>query len=274
MIDLRHIYETAFTLWRATGLTSQCHQLLRPPENDVPNYERNLPKKTAEVSFDSTMIRTWTGRLAPVRSSRLFLALWRFIFVRKNTTFRTPAIYLNFTKHLNIVPATKLTLQHRQIAPATTSNIATSSNVALATKSGIPASPNVGLATKSNTPTSPNCTCHEKQHCNITKCCPCYQKWHSNITQMLRLPRKVTLQHQQILCLSRVRCEWCEWWVVGDVIDVWCERCEWRVSYPTLSYRTLTKLPEVACSEVFYSELPELPCSEFLYSELHWLLWF
>lgn len=199
------------------------------------------------------MMRTWAGRLAPIRSSGIFCSALEIHSC-------TQKYNISRSGHLpEFHQAFKYCARH-----------------------------------KSNTPTSPNCTCHEKQHCIVTKCCPCYQKWHSSITQMLRLARTVTLQHQQILCLSRVRCEWCEWWVVGDVVDVWCERCEWRVSYPdesystvsystlsypTLSYPTLTKLPEVACSEVFYSELPELPCSELLYSELlycelHWLLWF
>ena len=109
----------------------------------------------------------------------------RFIFVRKNTTFRAPAIYLHFTKHLNIVPATKVTPQHHQIAPATKSkhcniitccplpllpNVAFQNHqmlglprkvtlqqhqIAPATKSNIATSPNIALATKSDIPTSP-----------------------------------------------------------------------------------------------------------------------
>ena len=112
--------------------------------------------------------------------------------------------------------------------------------------------------TQKNTTPAANITkcfaCHEKRHFNITECCACHEKWPAtspNAGEMLRLPRKVPLQHPQLLrlprkvarqhhaalymhamCLPRKVMSMMQ--LVGDVSDVWCQmwmmcdvRCEW-----------------------------------------------
>ncbi len=75
--------------------------------------------------------------------------------------------------------------------------------------------------------------------------------------QILRLPRKMSLQQYQTLHLPReVRCEWWDWceWCVD-----WCEwcvdRCEWWVSYSPLSYSTLSYSTLSYWATLSYSEL-------------------
>ena len=86
--------------------------------------------------------------------------------------------------------------------------------------------------------------------------------------QILRLPRKVTLQHHQMLCLPqkmtlqqyqilhlprKVRCEWWEWCV---------DRCEWWVSYSPLSYSTLSySTLSYWATELLYWTVTWLNCS-------------
>ena len=110
---------------------------------------KKFAKKTAEVSFDSTMIRTWTGRLAPVRSSRLFLALWRFIFVRQKYNI----------SHSGHLPEFHQTFKY-----------------CACHKINTPTSPNCTCHDKQHCNIIKCCPCYQKWHSSITKCWACHEK--------------------------------------------------------------------------------------------------
>ena len=78
--------------------------------------------------------------------------------------------------------------------------------------------------------------------------------------QILRLPRKMSLQQYQTLHLPRkVRCEWWDW-------CEWCvDRCEWWVSYSPLSYSTLPW-----ATELLWATEP-IWTTELLYWTVTWL---
>ena len=131
-------------------------------QNDSPTFQRNC-WKTAETSFPMRGRSDQDPSRKPSAATRLatevtFHAHHKH-FVLKNTTFRVPAIIPNFTEY---------------------------------------------------------CACHEKWHFNFTKYCACHAKWlswsirdtHETLFtmrgttggilqhhQILRLPRKMTLQH-------------------------------------------------------------------------------
>ena len=191
-------------------------------------FATRLKCHSCRMADDSTMIRTWTGRLPPVRSSRLleihfctqkynisrsghlpaFHQTFKYCACHKSNTPTSPNCTCHEKQHCNIITCCplpllpnvafqnhqmlglprKVTLQQHQIAPATKSNIATSPNIALATKSDIPTSPKC-------------CACHEKWHSNISKSCVCHE-WDA----------------------SDVSDGWWEMWLtcdVRDVNDVW-----------------------------------------------------
>ena len=136
-------YETSFTMRGATGITLQPHQILRLPRKIAFQNLREICRKKLNdiyMADDSTMTRPWSEHDPTMKLqnwTRPFAELTfppsATQFVLKITTFRTPAIYPDFTEY-----------------------------------------------------------------------CACRKKWHSKITmQMLRLPRKVTLQDHQILPLPR-----------------------------------------------------------------------
>ena len=99
-------------------------------------------------------------------------------------------------------------------------------HVAPATKT-YTATSHAAPATKSDAPTSPNVRLPRKvtfQHHQML-----LRKVTLRHHQMMRPPRKVTFQHHHMLRLE-VWCEWCVMWVMCGVSDVSCEWCEWCVS--------------------------------------------
>ena len=171
-------YETSCAISGATGITLQPHQIVcLPRKMTFQNMKKIYWKRIKHLynagpiqewsDHDPSMIREWTGHLAPARSPKLLFALWRRILYWKLQHF---ALRLSTQISSNIVPATK-------------SHTPTSPNAAPATKSHTPTSPNAAPATKSHSNITKCCACHEKWHCNITKCCACREKWHSNVTK-------------------------------------------------------------------------------------------
>ena len=223
---IRITYETLFTMRGVTSVTVQLHQILRLPrkmnlmidpwhkwnviynarsnmrhspnspntapatKNDRPESQRNL-LKTDETSFpmrgrsdhDPSMIRPWNRQSATRLATEVTFHAHHEHFVLKNTTFRAPAIIPNFTEY---------------------------------------------------------CACHEKWHLNFTKYCACHEKWHLHFTkycachekwiswlslvrretlvtmrgatsvivqthQILRLPRKMTVQNLKEICWKRMK---------------------------------------------------------------------
>ena len=177
MIDPCHTWNAIYN-----ARSNKCHCPNSPnpapaTQNDSPKYCKNF-SKTAETSFpmrgrsendprpfrewsenDPRMIRPWNRHSATCLATEVTFHAHHEHFVLKNTTFRAPAIIPNFTEY---------------------------------------------------------CACHEKWHFNFTKYCACHAKWlswsirdtHETLFtmrgttggilqhhQILRLPRKMTLQH-------------------------------------------------------------------------------
>ena len=133
---------------------------------------------------DPSMIRPWTRHLAPARSPRLLLALWRCILYWKLQHFA-----LRLPTSPNAAPATKSdTPTSPNAVPATKSDTPKSPNAALATKNDTATSPNIAPATKSDTATSPNVAPATKKD---TPTSP--RKVTFQLHQILHLPQKLTL---------------------------------------------------------------------------------
>ena len=176
MLDPRHIWNVI-----SNARSNKCHPPNSPntapaTQNDHPTSHRNL-LKTAETSFpmrgrsdhDPTMIRDRSRQSATRRATELTFRAPDEHFVLKNTAFRAPAIFPNFTKY---------------------------------------------------------CACHEKWHLTFTKYCACHTEWlaclilvtfetsfpmrgATNVTlqthQILRLPRKMTIQHLTEICWKQLK---------------------------------------------------------------------
>ena len=229
--------ETLFTMRGATCVIVQTHQILRLPrkmnlmidpwhkwnviynarsnmrhspnspntapatKNDRPKSQRNL-LKTDETSFpmrgrsdhdpsmirpwsehDPSMIRPWNRQSATRLATEVTFHAHHEHSVLKNTTFRAPAIIPNFTEYC-------------------------------------------ACHEKWHLHFTKYCACHEKWHLHFTKYCACHEKWISwlildtNETlftmrgatcvivqthQILRLPRKMTVQNLKEICWKRMK---------------------------------------------------------------------
>ena len=100
-------HETLFTMRGVRNVTLQAHQILRlPQKNHPPKSKRNL-LKTDETSFPMrgrsetvpTMIREWNRQSATRLATEVTFHADQQHFVLKNTTFRAPAIFPNFTEY-------------------------------------------------------------------------------------------------------------------------------------------------------------------------------
>ena len=197
-LDPRHIWNVISNARR-----NKCHPPNSPntapaTQNDHPTSGRNL-RKTAETSFpmrgrSETVPRPFPSVRNPPRNRGYFFAPDERL---KNTTFRVPAIFPNFTKycayhekwHLNF---TKYCAYHA----------------------------------KWHLNFTKYCAYHEKWHLTFTKYCACHTEWlaglilvtyetsfpmraETNVTlqthQILRLPRKMTIQHLAEICGKQLK---------------------------------------------------------------------
>ena len=203
-LDPRHIWNVTSNARR-----NKCHPPNSPniapaTQNDHPTSGRNL-RKTAETSFpmhgrSETVPRPFRDRFrqsATRHATEVTLRAPDEQFVLKNTTFRAPAIFPNFTKscayhakwHLNF---TKYCAYHENWHLNFTKY----------------------------------CAYHEKWHLTFTKYCACHTEWlaglilvtyetsfpmraETNVTlqthQILRLPRKMTIQHLAEICGKQLK---------------------------------------------------------------------
>jgi len=177
-------YEKSFTMRGATGITPQPHQIkycTYNTQNSTPKSKRKLPK-TVEASFtlrgrskhDPSMMREWTGHLAPARLRRLHSAVRRGILYWK---LRHVSLRLSTQISPNAAPATKKTLQHHQMLRLPRKVTLQHHQIL-----GLPRKVTVQnhqIATENDTVTSPNaCTWREK-----------WLSW--------------------LILLRKARCEWC-----------------------------------------------------------------
>ena len=196
-----------FTQPGATSVTLQPHQVYRARHA---KWRPKIWQKFAENSWnvihnawplrewsdhDPTMIREWTRQSSTRRATKVTFRACHEHFVWKNTTFRAPAIFPNFTKYC-----------------------------ACHEKWHLSCSKYCTCHEKWHLNFTKYCTCHEKWHLHFTKYCACHEKWHLNFTkyctksalsnfhqvlrlpqlhQVLRLPRRVTLQHHQLVHVPR-----------------------------------------------------------------------
>ena len=175
--------ETLFTMRGATCVIVQTHQILRLPRKmTVPNLKEicwKRMKRHFQCAADPTMIRPWSEH------DPSMIRAWS----DHETVSPQPASQ----PRLLFTPTTSILywkLQHFALRLS----FQISPNTAPATKSASSTSPNTAPATKSDT----------DHWSKLTKCCACHEKWHWSLIQthqMLRLPRKVTLQLHQILRL-------------------------------------------------------------------------
>ena len=203
-LDPRHIWNVISNARR-----NKCHPPNSPntapaTQNDHPTSGRNL-RKTAETSFpmrgrSETVPRPFRDRFRQSATRHATEVTFRAPderFVLKNTTFRAPAIFPNFTKscayhakwHLNF---TKYCAYHENWHLNFTKY----------------------------------CAYHEKWHLTFTKYCACHTEWlaglilvtyetsfpmraETNVTlqthQILRLPRKMTIQHLAEICGKQLK---------------------------------------------------------------------
>ena len=226
-------YETSFTMRGVTNVTIQPHQILRLPRKMTLQHVRKNVRKRMKRHFqcgtDPSMIRPWSDHETvspqPASQPRLLFEPTTSIFYCKIQRF---APNLTFQLSPSTAPATKSdTWTSPNTAPATKSDTWTSPSTAPATKSDTCdtwTSPSTAPATQNDSNASSSS--HMKRHLqcaeqqvspsNLTKYCACHAKWLlclilvtyetsftmrgvTNVTiqphQILRLPRKMTLQH-------------------------------------------------------------------------------
>ena len=133
---------------------------------------------------DPTMIREWNRQSATRLATEVTFHAHHEHFVLKNTTFRAPAIIPNFTEYC-------------------------------------------ACHEKWHLHFTKYCACHEKWHdLHFTQYCACHEKWHSSLIlfthetlftmrgvtsvivqshQILRLPRKMTVQNLKEICWKRMK---------------------------------------------------------------------
>ena len=229
--------ETLFTMRGATCVIVQTHQILRLPRKMTVQNLKEICWKRMKCHFqcaaDPTMIRAWSDHdpsmirawsdhetVSPQPASQ---PRWPF----------TPTTSILYWKIQHF--ALRLSFQiSPNTAPATKSDTCTSPNTAPATKSDTCTSPNTAPATKNEshdwslTQMKRYLQCAE-QHASLsklTKYCACHEKWISwlildtNETlftmrgatcvivqthQILRLPRKMTVQNLKEICWKRMK---------------------------------------------------------------------
>ena len=227
-LDPRHIWNAISNARR-----NKCHPPNSPntapaTQNDHPTSGRNL-RKTAETSFpmrgrSETVPRPFPSvRNPPLNRGYFFAPDERFVL--KNTTFRVPAIFPNFTKycayhekwHLNF---TKYCAYHAKWHLNFTKYCAYHENWHLNfTKY-------CAYHEKWHLNFTKYCAYHEKWHLTFTKYCACHTEWlaglilvtyetsfpmraETNVTlqthQILRLPRKMTIQHLAEICGKQLK---------------------------------------------------------------------
>ena len=190
MIHPWHKWNVIFTMREATCVIVQTHQILRLPRKmTVQNLKEigwKRMKRHFQCAADPTMIREWSDHETvspqPASQPRLPFTPTTSILYWKMQHF---ALRLSFQISPNTAPATK-------------SDTRTSPNTAPATKNE---SHDWSL---SHMKRYLQCAEQQVSLSKLTKYCACHEKWISWLIQthqMLRLPRKVTLQLHQILRL-------------------------------------------------------------------------
>ena len=201
-------YETSFPMRAETNVTLQTHQILRLPRKMTIQHLQKFAENSWNVISNARPIRDRSETVPSMIRDRLRQSATRHAtevtfrapderFVLKNTTFRAPAIFPNFTKscayhakwHLNF---TKYCAYHEN----------------------------------SHLNFTKYCAYHEKWHLTFTKYCACHTEWlaglilvtyetsfpmraETNVTlqthQILRLPRKMTIQHLAEICGKQLK---------------------------------------------------------------------
>ena len=219
-------YETSFSMRGATSVIVQCHQMLRLPRKmTVQNLKEicwKQMKRHLQCAADPRMIRDRseheTVSPQPASQPRLLFTPTTSILYLKLQHF---ALRLSFQISPNTAPATK-------------SDTATSPSAAPATKSNTWTSPNAAPATKNDSHDQSfshmkrylQCAEQQLSLTNLTKYCACHEKWMSWLLlfahetlftmrgatsvivqchQMLRLPRKMTVQNLKEICWKQMK---------------------------------------------------------------------
>ena len=188
-----------------TNVTLQTHQILRLPRKMTIQHLQKFAENSWNVISNARPTRDRSETVPSMIQDRLRQSATREVtfrapderFVLKNTTFRAPAIFPNFTKscayhakwHLNF---TKYCAYHENWHLNFTKY----------------------------------CAYHEKWHLTFTKYCACHTEWlaglilvtyetsfpmraETNVTlqthQILRLPRKMTIQHLVEICGKQLK---------------------------------------------------------------------
>ena len=226
-------YETSFTMRGVTNVTIQPHQILRLPRKMTLQHVRkcgtdpSMIRPWSDHETVSPQPASQPRLLFEPTTSIFYCKIQRFA---PNLTFQlspstAPATKSDTWTSPNTAPATKSdTWTSPSTAPATKSDTWTWLNIAPATKSDTWTSPSTAPATQNDSNASSSS--HMKRHLqcaeqqvspsNLTKYCACHAKWLlcvilvtyetsitmrgvTNVTiqphQILRLPRKMTLQH-------------------------------------------------------------------------------
>ena len=231
-LDPRHIWNVISNARR-----NKCHPPNSPntapaTQNDHPTSGRNL-RKTAETSFPMRgrsetvprMIRDRFRQSATRHATEVTFRAPDERFVLKNTTFRAPAIFPNFTKycayhekwHLNF---TKYCAYHEKW------HLNFTKYCAYHAKWHLNFTKYCAYHAKSHLNFTKYCAYHEKWHLTFTKYCACHTEWlaglilvtyetsfpmrgETNVTlqthQILRLPRKMTIQHLAEICGKQLK---------------------------------------------------------------------
>ena len=238
----------------AANVTLQTHQILRLPRKMTIQHLTEICWKQLKRHFqcaaDPTMIRPWSDhdptmirdrsrQSATRRATELTFRAPDEHFVLKNTTFRAPAIFPNFTKYCAChekwhLTFTKYCACHEKCHLTFTKYCACHEKWHLTFTKYCPCHEKWHLTftkycachEKWHLTFTKYCTCHEKLHLTCTKYCACHTEWlaclilvtyetsfpmrgATNVTlqrhQILRLPRKMTIQHLTEICWKQLK---------------------------------------------------------------------
>ena len=175
MLDPRHIWNVI-----SNARSNICHPPTSPntapvTQNDHPKSDRNL-QKTAETSFpmrgrsenDPRPFRPWTRQSATRHATEVTFRAPDERFVLKNTTFRAPAIFPNFTKYCAYHEKWHLNF---------------TKYCACQEKWHLNFTKYCAYHAKWHLNFTKYCAYHAKWHLNFTKYCAYHAKWHLNFTK-------------------------------------------------------------------------------------------
>ena len=222
-------YETSFPMRGATNVTLQTHHILRLPRKMTIQHLAEICGKQLKRHFqcaaDPNMIRDRFRQSATRHATEVTFRAPEERFVLKNTTFRAPAIFPNLTKycachekwHLNF---TKYCAYHEKW------HLNFTKYCAYHAKWHLNFTKYCAYHAKWHLNFTKYCAYHEKWHLTFTKYCACHTEWlaglilvtyetsfpmrgETNVTlqthQILRLPRKMTIQHLAEICGKQLK---------------------------------------------------------------------